>query len=121
MADFWQTYAWSPINPCNVSLTSLAALVSVYRVRKNYALCEVTSDGVDTVGVWGSNPHAPINRINNFAEGGPSWPLFCVVDCAMAVLGLELQLKQFLIHLLPNSLATRKNARAAWESVAPLR
>jgi len=24
-----------------------------------YALYEVTSDGVDTVGVWGSNPHAP--------------------------------------------------------------
>jgi hypothetical protein len=27
--------------------------------KNDYALYRVISDGVDTVGVWGSNPHAP--------------------------------------------------------------
>ena len=36
-----------------------AALVRVYLVRRDYALSELIGDGVDTVGVWGSNPHAP--------------------------------------------------------------
>ena len=31
----------------------------VYGPRKNYALYEVTRLFFDTVGVWGSNPHAP--------------------------------------------------------------
>jgi hypothetical protein len=42
-----------------MSVTSLAALVNVYRFQNEYALYEVTGDRVDTVGVWGSNPHAP--------------------------------------------------------------
>jgi hypothetical protein len=33
----------------------------VYADRNDYALYEVRGDGVDTVGVWGSNPHAPTN------------------------------------------------------------
>jgi hypothetical protein len=40
-------------------VTSLAAAVNVHRLENDYALYVVTSDGVDTVGVWGSNPHAP--------------------------------------------------------------
>jgi hypothetical protein len=39
----------------------------VYGDRNDYALYEVTSDGVDTVGIWGSNPHAPTNTLNNLA------------------------------------------------------
>ena len=52
-------YAWNPINLFSVRVTSLAALVYVYRVKTEYALFELAGDGVDTVGVWGSNPHAP--------------------------------------------------------------
>ncbi len=42
----------------SVSVISLAAQANVYGLRNDYAFYEVTSDGVDTVGVWGSNPHA---------------------------------------------------------------
>jgi hypothetical protein len=56
-------YASNPINLSSLSVTSLASLVNVYRVRKDYVLSEVTRDGVDTVGVWGSNPHAPTNAL----------------------------------------------------------
>jgi len=49
-------------------MSSLAGLVNVCRGRRDYALFEVTSDGVDTVGVWGSNPHAPTNLFNNLAH-----------------------------------------------------
>ena len=52
-------YAWNLINLYSVSVTSLAAQVNVYRLKNDYAIHAVTSDGVDTVGVWGSNPHAP--------------------------------------------------------------
>ncbi|HLA11356.1 MAG TPA: hypothetical protein VJ023_12285, partial [Pyrinomonadaceae bacterium] len=52
-------YAYELINSYRVRVTSLAALVNVYGDRKNYALYELAGDGVDTVGVWGSNPHAP--------------------------------------------------------------
>ena len=38
----------------------------VYGDRNGYAFCEVTGDGVDTVGVWGSNPHAPTIFIELF-------------------------------------------------------
>jgi hypothetical protein len=40
-------------------VNSQAALVNIQRVSKDCALSEVTGDGLDTVGVWGSNPHAP--------------------------------------------------------------
>ena len=49
-----------------MSVTSLAAQVDVYRLRNEYALHVVTGDGVDTVGVWGSNPHAPTIPFNSF-------------------------------------------------------
>jgi hypothetical protein len=68
-------YASNPINLCSVSVTSLAALVNVYRVRKHYALLDVIRDGVDTVGVWGSNPHAPTNPLNNLARTNSRSPL----------------------------------------------
>jgi hypothetical protein len=48
-----------------VSVTSLAAQVNVYGHRNDYALPAATCDGVDTVGVWGSNPHAPTIFFNN--------------------------------------------------------
>jgi hypothetical protein len=59
-------YASNLINSCSVSVTSRAAPVNVYRLRNDYALYEVSGDGVDTVGVWGSNPHAPIIFISVF-------------------------------------------------------
>jgi len=46
-------------------MTSQAALVNIQRVSKDCALSEVTRDGLDTVGVWGSNPHAPTNVFND--------------------------------------------------------
>ena len=46
-------------------MTSLATEVNVYRLKNDYAVYEATKDGVDTVGVWGSNPHAPTIRISN--------------------------------------------------------
>ena len=52
-------HAYNFINLNRVDVTSLAAQVNVYGLRNEYALYEVTSDGVYTVGVWGSNPHAP--------------------------------------------------------------
>ena len=55
MAD----YAYELINSYRVSATSITAFVNVYGDRNDYALSEMTRDGVDTVGVWGSNPHAP--------------------------------------------------------------
>ena len=36
-------------------------------LKNDYALYEVTRDGIDTVGVWGSNPHAPTNPLNYHA------------------------------------------------------
>jgi len=44
----------------------LAAIVDVHRLMPNYALYGVASDGLDTVGVWGSNPHAPTIFIELF-------------------------------------------------------
>ena len=58
-------YAWNLVNLYSVSVTSLAAPVSVYRLKNDYVIHAVSCDGVDTVGVWGSNPHAPTNRFNN--------------------------------------------------------
>ena len=60
-------------------MTSLAALVSVYGDRSDYAY-EVTGDGVDTVRVWDSNFHAgpqamrmPVTtKAQRSAEGGES-------------------------------------------------
>jgi hypothetical protein len=43
-------YASNPIDLCSVSVTSLAALVNVYRVRRHYVLLDLTGDGVVTVG-----------------------------------------------------------------------
>jgi hypothetical protein len=40
-------------------MISLATLVNVYGVRNDYWPYEVAGDGVDTMGAWGSNPHAP--------------------------------------------------------------
>jgi hypothetical protein len=34
--------------------------------KNDYALYEVTEDDFDTVGVWGSNPHAPTIFIELF-------------------------------------------------------
>jgi hypothetical protein len=42
------------INLYSVNVTSLAAFVEFYCLRN-----------FDTVGVWGSNPHAPTNFLNN--------------------------------------------------------
>jgi len=64
-------YAYELINSYRVRVTSLAALVNVYGDRKNYALYELAGDGVDTVGVWGSNPHAPTIFLNNLALATP--------------------------------------------------
>jgi hypothetical protein len=47
------------MNLYSVSVTSPADQVHVYRPGNDGALYEVTGDGVDTVGVWGSNSHAP--------------------------------------------------------------
>ena len=41
-------------------------IVNVWRVGNDYALSAVTWDGVDTVGVCGSNPHAPTRFIELF-------------------------------------------------------
>jgi len=41
-------------------------IVNVWRVGNDYALSAVTWDGVDTVGVCGSNPHAPTIFIELF-------------------------------------------------------
>src|SRR6185436_16182582 len=53
--------ASNPIHLYSVSVTSLAAWLTFIAVRKHYVLLDVTRDGVDTVGVCGSNPHAPTN------------------------------------------------------------
>ena len=47
------------INLCSVDVTSPTAVVNVCGLKNDYALYEATGDGVDSVGVWGSNPHAP--------------------------------------------------------------
>src|SRR6185436_10973740 len=65
-------YASNPIDLCSVSVTSLAALVNVYRVRRHYVLLDLTGDGVDTVGVCGSNPHAP-TRSFSITDATPSF------------------------------------------------
>jgi len=54
-------YAGTLINLYSVSVTSLAAEVNVYRLWNDNGLYEVTKYDLDTVGVWGSNPHAPTN------------------------------------------------------------
>ncbi|MCA1602710.1 MAG: hypothetical protein LC776_14065 [Acidobacteria bacterium] len=66
-------------------MTSLVAQVNVYRLKNAYALYEVTSDGVDTVGVWGSNPHAPTIRINNLRGKRLLRAAFCVVVRAITL------------------------------------
>ena len=78
-------YAWNIVNFCCVSVPSLAAPVNVYRLRNDYALYEVRSDGVDTVGVWGSNPHAPTIIINSLQREAVTEGRFCVVDCAITL------------------------------------
>jgi hypothetical protein len=65
-------YAWNLINLYSVSVTSLTAFVNVYGDKNDCALCEVTRVGVDTVGVWGSNPHAPTNIIQQIHKFSPS-------------------------------------------------
>jgi hypothetical protein len=46
--------------------------VDVYGNKNDYALSDLSRDGVDTVGVCGSNPHAPTNKLNNLeAFDGP--------------------------------------------------
>ena len=63
---FWQTLGRLRVDQipiCGVSVIPLAALVNVYRLGNDYALHVASCDGVDTVGVWGSNPHAPTNFI----------------------------------------------------------
>ena len=38
---------------------------------------------IDTVGVWGSNPHAPTNEFNGLKERRSIVAAFCVIDCAI--------------------------------------
>ena len=57
-------YASNPIKLCSVSVTSLSPLINVYGDKNDYALRDLSRDGVDTVGVCGSNPHAPTNPFN---------------------------------------------------------
>jgi hypothetical protein len=65
-------YAYELINSYRVSVTSLTAFVNVYDDRKDYALSEMTRNGVDTVGVWGSNPHAPTIFISGCFKNLPA-------------------------------------------------
>jgi hypothetical protein len=57
LADFWQT----TLRPYTFFVQREGDFSSrfgcVYDARNDCALYVVTSDGVDTVGVWGSNPH----------------------------------------------------------------
>ena len=39
-----------------------------YGAKNVYALCAVLGPRLDTVGVWGSNPHAPTNLSNNLVR-----------------------------------------------------
>ena len=48
-------------------------LVDVYGDKTDYALSDLSTDGVDIVGVCGSNPHAPTNTLNN---SRPTIPVF---------------------------------------------
>ena len=41
----------------------------------------------DTVGVWGSNPHAPTNRIKMLRTRRPRMAAFCVIDCEVTEAG----------------------------------
>ena len=47
-----------------------SSLVNVYADKNDYALGDLSRDGVDTVGVCGSNPHAP-----TIVTGNPRRPL----------------------------------------------
>jgi hypothetical protein len=60
-------YAYAMISLFIVGVTSFSRLGQVYGARNDYALSEVTRDVLDTVGVWGSNPHAPTNCLNKFS------------------------------------------------------
>ena len=42
--------------------------ISFYAVKADYALYVAVGPRIDTVGVWGSNPHAPTISINNLAH-----------------------------------------------------
>ena len=55
-------YASNPIKLCSVRVTSPNLPINVYGDKNDYALLDLSRDGVDTVGVWGSNPHAPTNK-----------------------------------------------------------
>ena len=41
--------------------------ISFYAAKADYALYVAVGPRIDTVGVWGSNPHAPTNALNNLA------------------------------------------------------
>jgi hypothetical protein len=69
-------YDYALINLYNVTVTSLAAPVNVYRLWNDYALHEVTGDGVDTVGVWGSNPRAYHFPLAPLISGLDSYPAY---------------------------------------------
>ena len=57
-----------------------SGLVNVYGAGNVHALRKLKCDGLDTVGVWGSNPHAPTNflisQISQDAEIGHPYGLF---------------------------------------------
>ena len=65
-------------------------LVDVYGNRNEYALSNLSSDGVDTVGVCGSNPHAPTNSIQQnracetSAQGSKSREHFVSAICSIS-------------------------------------
>ena len=68
-----------------MSVTSLVATVYVYQPGNDYALYEVTRYGIDTVGVWGSNPHAPTNRISDLQSQGLFGAVFMNLSCDVVV------------------------------------
>ena len=49
-------------------VTSLAASIKNYAATTLYALYAALSDYLDTVGVCGSNPHAPTNPLNKLGR-----------------------------------------------------
>ena len=71
-------------------MTSRSAFVNVYGDRKDYALFEEARDGVDMVGVCGSNPHAPtisyltphIDGFRSATSGPQPYRLSVVIFCA---------------------------------------
>jgi hypothetical protein len=68
----------------SVCVTSPAAEVRFYVGKNDYARYEVTRDGIDAVGDWGSSPHVPTIFILR-SEQSPSHPSWsCQTSAAIA-------------------------------------